>query len=81
VVPRRPRPQVGPNRLHLDLGALTIMAEEVDRLATLGATVGERFPDITVLHDPEGNEFCVEPVPGDPHEGGEEAERREASGR
>jgi hypothetical protein len=30
--------------------------------------VVERFDDITVMHDPEGNEFCVEPGPGDPHE-------------
>ena len=43
------------------------MAEEVERLAGLGATVVERFEDITVLRDPEGNEFCVEPGPGDPH--------------
>ena len=60
-------PKLAPNRLHLDLRALTSMAEEVERLAGLGATVVERFEDITVLLDPEGNEFCVEPGPGDPH--------------
>jgi Glyoxalase-like domain len=43
------------------------MDEEVERLMALGATVVERFDDITVMHDPEGNEFCVEPGPGDPH--------------
>ena len=29
--------------------------------------VAERYDDITVMNDPEGNEFCVEPGPGDPH--------------
>jgi hypothetical protein len=43
------------------------MAEEVDRLVALGATVIERSDDITVMHDPEGNEFCIEPGPADPH--------------
>jgi hypothetical protein len=42
--------------------------DEVDRLRTLGATVVERLDDITVMRDPEGNEFCVEPGPGDPPE-------------
>jgi len=61
-------PKAAPNRLHLDLRALTSMDEEVARLVTLGATMAERFDDITVMQDPEGNEFCVEPGPGDPHE-------------
>ena len=61
-------PKTAPNRLHLDLRPLTTMDEEVARLRTLGATVVERFDDITVMHDPEGNEFCVELGPGDPHE-------------
>jgi hypothetical protein len=56
------------NRVHLDLRALTSMDQEVERLVGLGATVVERHDDITVLRDPEGNEFCVEPGPGDPHE-------------
>jgi Glyoxalase-like domain len=60
-------PKAAPNRVHLDLRALTTMAEEVERLAALGAEVVERYPDITVMRDPEGNEFCVEPGPGDPH--------------
>jgi Glyoxalase-like domain len=55
------------NRVHLDLRPLTSMDEEVERLVGLGATVVERFDDITVMVDPEGNEFCVEPGPGDPH--------------
>jgi Glyoxalase-like domain len=59
--------KLAPNRVHLDLRALTSMDEEVARLEGLGATVLERHPDITVMADPEGNEFCVEPGPGDPH--------------
>jgi hypothetical protein len=42
--------------------------EEVERLIALGATVVERYDDITVMQDPEGNEFCVEPGPNDPHQ-------------
>ena len=61
-------PKTAPSRLHLDLRPLTTMDEEVTRLRTLGATVVERFDDITVMHDPEGNEFCVELGPGDAHE-------------
>jgi Glyoxalase-like domain len=61
-------PKAAPNRLHLDLRPLTSMTAEVDRLVTLGATVVERHDDITVMHDPEGNEFCVEPGPDDPHQ-------------
>jgi hypothetical protein len=60
-------PKLAANRLHLDLRALTSMDEEVERLVGLGASVVERFDDITELRDPEGNEFCVEPGPGDPH--------------
>jgi hypothetical protein len=60
-------PKVADNRVHLDLRPLSSMDEEVARLVGLGATVVERFDDITVLRDPEGNEFCVEPGPGDPH--------------
>ena len=61
-------PKTAPNRLHLDLRPLTSMTEEVDRLVALGATVIERHDDITVMHDPEGNELCVEPGPADPHQ-------------
>ena len=60
-------PKTAPNRLHLDLRPLTTMDEEVAHLVGLGATVVERFDDIMVMHDPEGNEFCVELGPGDPH--------------
>jgi hypothetical protein len=30
--------------------------------------VVERCDDITVMRDPEENEFCVEPGPNDPHQ-------------
>ena len=60
-------PKVADNRLHLDLRPLTGMDEEVGRLVGLGATVVERFDDITVMRDPEANELCVEPGPDDRH--------------
>ena len=61
-------PKAAPNRVHLDLRASTSMAEEVERLVALGAEVVERYQDITVMRDPEGNEICVEPGPRDPHD-------------
>jgi predicted enzyme related to lactoylglutathione lyase len=60
--------KAAPNRVHLDLRALTTMRDEVERLQALGAEVVTRYDDITTMRDPEGNEFCVEPGPGDPHE-------------
>lgn len=39
------------------------MQEEVDRLVALGANVVTTYDDITVMEDPEGNEFCVERAP------------------
>ncbi|GIF77344.1 VOC family protein [Asanoa siamensis] len=52
------------NRAHPDLYAPDgHVAEEVDRLVTLGATrtdVGQTGDEgFTVLADPEGNEFCL----------------------
>ena len=61
-------PKRVPNRIHLDLRALTGMREEVERLVALGTTEIQRYDDITVMQDPEGNEFCVEPGPNDPHQ-------------
>jgi predicted enzyme related to lactoylglutathione lyase len=60
--------KTAPNRVHLDLRSLSSMDEEVERLVALGARVVTRYDDITTMLDPEGNEFCVEPGPGDPHE-------------
>ena len=34
--------------------------DEVARLKSLGATVLDEGEDLTVMLDPEGNEFCVE---------------------
>ncbi|MGW0994627.1 VOC family protein [Streptomyces sp. NPDC002523] len=54
------------NRVHLDLQPQDLTRdEEVERLLSLGATLqsDHRRPDGTgwvTLHDPEGNEFCVE---------------------
>ena len=51
------------NRLHLDLRPPASMAEEVERVSALGATVfryvEEEGSFWTVMLDPEGNEFCV----------------------
>jgi hypothetical protein len=58
-----PEPKTAKNRLHFDLRAPGDMAEEVRRLEALGATVIRRGEVLTVMCDPEGNEFCVEPGP------------------
>ncbi len=58
-----PEPKTAKNRLHFDLRAPTSMEDEVGRLQALGATVMRRDPALTVMRDPEGNEFCVEPGP------------------
>ena len=55
-----PEPKVAKNRVHFDLRAPGPVADEVARLAALGATVLDAGPDLTVMADPEGNEFCVE---------------------
>jgi hypothetical protein len=46
--------------MHFDLRAQGSVASEVDRLVSLGATVLRPGLELTVLRDPEGNEFCVE---------------------
>lgn len=59
------------NRVHLDLQPQDrTRDEEVERLLALGATLqgDHRRPDGTgwvTLHDPEGNEFCVERSAGE----------------
>jgi predicted enzyme related to lactoylglutathione lyase len=62
---RVPEPKASKNRMHFDLRAPGRMADEVLRLEGLGATVLRRDVHITNMADPEGNEFCVEPGPGD----------------
>ncbi|MFG2356290.1 VOC family protein [Streptomyces sp. NPDC048521] len=59
-------PKTTKNRVHLDLQPQDrTRDEEVERLLALGATLqgDHRRPDGTgwvTLHDPEGNELCVE---------------------
>jgi hypothetical protein len=57
---RVPEPKTAKNRMHLDLRAPGSVPDEVARLTALGATVQHVGDDLTVMHDPEGNEFCVE---------------------
>src|SRR5262249_45498916 len=60
---RVPEGKAAKNRVHFDLRAPGSKANEVARLAALGATVLEQDESHTVMADPEGNEFCVEPGP------------------
>ena len=60
---RVPEPKTAKNRVHLDLRAPGALEDEVARLERLGATVARSYPGHTVMTDPEGNEFCVEPGP------------------
>jgi hypothetical protein len=55
---RVPEPKVVKNRMHLDLLAPDVEAE-IRRLTALGAKVLERHERLTILADPEGNEFCL----------------------
>ncbi len=63
-----PEPKVGKNRLHLDVVTAGSMEAEVARLVEAGGEVVEVRQDppsydnpdtFTVMHDPEGNVFCV----------------------
>ncbi len=59
-----PEPKTVKNRVHLDLN-VPDMEAEVDRLVGLGARKVRVFDENgetwTVMNDPEGNEFCVQP--------------------
>lgn len=57
---RVPEPKTAKNRQHFDLRAVGDLDAEVNRLTALGAVETARHGDLVVLHDPEGNEFCVE---------------------
>jgi hypothetical protein len=46
--------------MHPALRAPGTVADEVERLKALGATVIRVDDGLTVMADPEGNEFCVE---------------------
>ena len=61
---RVPEGKTAKNRVHFDLRAPGTLADEVARLAGLGATILARHAGLVVMADPEGNEFCVEPGPG-----------------
>ena len=58
-------PKTAKNRMHFDLRAPGATEDEVARLERLGAVVERVDRSHTVMRDPEGNEFCVEPGPGD----------------
>jgi hypothetical protein len=58
---RVPEPKAAKNRLHFDLRAPGSVAAEVARLEGLGAVVAERLVSHTIMLDPDGHEFCVEP--------------------
>jgi len=60
---RVPEPKRAKNRMHFDLRAPGSVEAEVARLQRLGATVMEDRGHYTIMQDPEGNEFCVEPGP------------------
>jgi hypothetical protein len=60
---RVPESKTAKNRIHFDLRAPGTMQDEVARLERLGATASSRSPHLTVMADPEGNEFCVESGP------------------
>jgi hypothetical protein len=55
-----PEPRTAKLRMHFDLRATTSIEAEVERLTALGATVQHVHEELTVMQDPEGNEFCVE---------------------
>lgn len=60
-----PEGKTAKNRMHFDLRPLTTMRDEIERLEALGAALAERFDSHVIMRDPEGNEFCVEPGPGE----------------
>jgi hypothetical protein len=54
-----PEPKSAKNRVHLDLRA-TDRPQEIERLRALGAAVlDDQVDGLTVMCDPEANEFCV----------------------
>jgi hypothetical protein len=53
-----PESKIVKNRVHLDLTCESFGAE-LERLTELGASVVAEHDDHVVLHDPEGNEFCL----------------------
>jgi len=65
-----PEDKTAKNRMHLDLRPAEHMTSEVERLVALGAHKIREY-DVphghwTLMHDPEGNEFCLERGTADP---------------
>jgi 4a-hydroxytetrahydrobiopterin dehydratase len=56
-----PEPKAVKNRLHLDVWFADEAAATVrrDQLIDAGATAVRREHDFWLMHDPEGNEFCL----------------------
>jgi hypothetical protein len=46
------------NRVHLDI-AVADRVSEIERLRGLGGEVAREAAGYTVMHDPEGNQFCI----------------------
>ncbi len=63
VFQRVPEAKAGKNRMHLDFIVGPVIESEAARLVALGATRGEQLSEFgcnwIVMHDPEGNEFCL----------------------
>jgi predicted enzyme related to lactoylglutathione lyase len=65
ILQKVPEKKVVKNRVHLDwfAGSPEGMEAEVARLEGLGATKVRQVAEMgiawTIMHDPEGNEFCV----------------------
>ena len=57
---RVPELKTAKNRQHFDLRPIADRAAERDRLIALGASVVYEYDELTVMADPEGNEFCLE---------------------
>lgn len=57
---RVPESKNAKNRLHFDLRAPGVLADEVRRLSDLGAVTVRTEQELVVMQDPDGNEFCVE---------------------
>ena len=57
---RVPEEKTAKNRQHFDLRATGTFEAERDRLVALGARVLSQVGDLSVMSDPEGNEFCLE---------------------
>jgi predicted enzyme related to lactoylglutathione lyase len=64
LLQRLPEPKTAKNRMHFDIHTPDIEAEAT-RLVGLGATrlqqdtLSEHGTTWVLMHDPEGNEFCV----------------------